>query len=390
MLKDFQKVYGKNTLLFKIAEASLDNPDSQVQDVIYPIAGQTTLTNLVKEFKSSGPGYKKQVHTLIRSSYSSHYRRMLPKLLDLLLFKSNNQTHRPVLDALEWISEHRESKQQYLILNDRIPIDGVVKPKWRDVVIEKHGKTLRINRINYEICVLQALRDRLRCKEIWVEGADKYRNPDEDLPQDFDDNRDNYYQDLGHTKDASEFIATIKKQMTEALTSLNQTLPGNKNVRLKTTGKNRITLTPYEPLPAPANIHKIKEAIQERWPMTSLLDVLKESDLRIDFTSRFSSVASKERLSRDEIQRRLLLVLYALGTNAGIKRLADGPHGFGYRELLYARNQYIHKGSLRAAIRDVVNATLQIRNPDIWGEGTTACASDSKKIGAWDANLLTE
>lgn len=390
MLKDFQKVYGKNTLLFKIAEASLENPDSQVQDVIYPIAGQTTLANLVKEFKSSGPGYKKQVHTLIRSSYGSHYRRMLPKLLDLLLFKSNNQTHRPVLDALEWISEHRESKQQYLILNDRIPIDGVVKPKWRDVVIEKHGKTLRINRINYEICVLQALRDRLRCKEIWVEGADKYRNPDEDLPQDFDNNRDNYYQDLGHTKDASEFISTIKKQMTEALTSLNQTLPGNKNVRLKTTGKNRITLTPYEPLPEPANIHKIKEAIQERWPMTSLLDVLKESDLRIDFTSRFSSVASKERLSRDEIQRRLLLVLYALGTNAGIKRLADGPHGFGYRELLYARNQYIHKDSLRAAIRDVVNATLQIRNPDIWGEGTTACASDSKKIGAWDANLLTE
>lgn len=125
----------------------------------------------------------------------------------------------------------------------------MVKPKWRDVVIEKHGKTLRINRINYEICVLQALRDRLRCKEIWVEGADKYRNPDEDLPQDFDDNRDNYYQDLGNTKDASEFISTIKKQMTEALTSLNQTLPGNKNVRLKTTGKNRITLIPYEPLP---------------------------------------------------------------------------------------------------------------------------------------------
>ncbi|MER9557998.1 hypothetical protein [Mesorhizobium sp. M0323] len=43
----------------------------------------------------------------------------------------------------------------------------------------------QINRINYEICVLTALPERIRCKEIWVVGADRYRNPDEDLPQDF-------------------------------------------------------------------------------------------------------------------------------------------------------------------------------------------------------------
>lgn len=28
--------------------------------------------------------------------------------------------------------------------------------------------------------------------------------------------------------------------------------------------------------------------------------------------------------------------------------------------------------------------------PHIWGEGTTACASDSKKFGSWDHNLMTE
>ncbi|WP_156495162.1 Tn3 family transposase, partial [Oleiphilus sp. HI0128] len=373
MLKDFQKVYGKNTILFRIAEASLEKPSATVQEVIYPIAGESTLTNLVKEFKSSGSGYKNQVHTLIRSSYGGHYRRMLPKLLELLKFKSNNTLHRPVLEALEWIADHRESKQQYIILNDRVPIDGVIKPKWREVVIEKQGKTRRINRINYEICVLQMLREKLRCKEIWVEGADKYRDPDEDLPTDFEEKRNSYYQILGHTQDAAEFVSQLKSDMGAALSHLNNTIPKNKHVRLKPQGKNRISVSPYEPLPDPENILSIKSSIQEKWPMTSLLDVLKESDLRIDFTSRFSSVASRERLSRDEIQRRLLLVLYALGTNAGIKRLADGPHGFGYRELLHVRNQFVHKDSLRAAIRDVVNATLRARNPDIWGEGTTAC-----------------
>ena len=38
----------------------------------------------------------------------------------------------------------------------------------------------------------------------------------------------------------------------------------------------------------------------------------------------------------------------------------------------------------------MVNATLAVRHPGIWGEGTTACASDSKHFGAFDQNLMTE
>ena len=43
--------------------------------------------------------------------------------------------------------------------------------------------------INYEICVLQTLREQLRCKEIWVAGANRFRNPDDDLPTDVADRR---------------------------------------------------------------------------------------------------------------------------------------------------------------------------------------------------------
>ena len=51
---------------------------------------------------------------------------------------------------------------------------------------------------------------------------------------------------------------------------------------------------------------------------------------------------------------------------------------------------FLHKDALREAIARVANATLAIRRPDIWGEGTTSCASDAKKFGAWDQNLMTE
>jgi hypothetical protein len=45
---------------------------------------------------------------------------------------------------------------------------------------------------------------------------------------------------------------------------------------------------------------------------------------------------------------------------------------------------------LRASVASVCNAIFRCRKPEVWGEGTTACASDSKQFGAWDQNLLTE
>lgn len=50
----------------------------------------------------------------------------------------------------------------------------------------------RVNRITYEICALGALREQLRSKEIWVVGAKRYGNPDEDLPADFNTRREIY------------------------------------------------------------------------------------------------------------------------------------------------------------------------------------------------------
>lgn len=207
LLADFQKVHGKTALLFRIAEAVLNNPEGRVKEVVYPIAGEDTLKSLLKEFKSSGPAYQQQVHKILRSSYSNHYRRMLPKILDALTFCSGNSCHHPVLDALDWLKDHESSTQRYIRLEDSIPVEGVIQPKWHDIVIEEHQGEKRINRINYEICVMQALRNRLRSKEIWVVDADRYRNPDDDLPQDFDANRENYYRDLGQTTDATAFVS---------------------------------------------------------------------------------------------------------------------------------------------------------------------------------------
>jgi hypothetical protein len=102
------------------------------------------------------------------------------------------------------------------------------------------------------------------------------------------------------------------------------------------------------------------------------------------------SAGAREHLDRLTLQKRLLLCLYALGTNTGLKRMSGGEHSQRYKDLLYVHRRFLHRDALRNAIAQVANAIFQARLTHIWGEATTACASDSKKFGAWDQNLLTE
>ncbi|MCF6433854.1 transposase, partial [Leisingera sp. MMG026] len=132
----------------------------------------------------------------------------------------------------------------------------------------------------------------------------------------------------------------------------------------------------------------MKAEIGRRWPMTGLLDALKETALDTGFLDAFETSASREAL--DRIVRDQRLCLYGPGTNAGLKRVAAGVPGISYDELLHIRRRYIDPASLRAAAAKVADATLAVRNPVVWGDAGTACAAVSTKFGAWDRNLMTE
>lgn len=76
---------------------------------------------------------------------------MIPQLLEMLEFRSNNDIHRPVIQALELLKKYAQSKARYYDSGEDIPIDGVLKSGWKEILLEKDpdGKE-RINRINYE------------------------------------------------------------------------------------------------------------------------------------------------------------------------------------------------------------------------------------------------
>lgn len=198
------------------------------------------------------------------------------------------------------ISNHRASIRKLFGFRTATIWDGEEMLDWLKAEILP-------NELNYEISVLQALRERLCCKEIWVVGANRYRNPDEDLPTDFDQHRQNYYQALTLPEDVETFISDLQQRMASGLEKLDKGMPKNSDVTLIGQNQGLIRLRPFEPAPEPINLKQLKGEINRLWHQTSLLD-----------------------------------------------------------------------------------AIFEIRSPDIWGEGTTTCASDSKHFGAWSQNLMTQ
>jgi TnpA family transposase len=241
--------------------------------------------------------------------------------------------------------------------------------------------------------VLAALRDAIRRREIWVVGALRWRDPEGDLPQDFEENRDFHYGALGQPLDPTPFVEGLKGRLSAALSALDSALAAG------TTGGVRVTTRRGEPwisvpklgrLEEPENLSGLKGEIRRRWGTVDLLEILKEADFLIGFTEEFASVASRRVVPPDVLRKRLLLVLFALGTNVGIRQIvASGEHGESEAVLRRVRRTFVTRDNLRAAVARVVNATFAVRDEALWGEGT-ACASDSKKFGSWSSNFMTE
>ena len=97
---------GKQGLLFALAGAALEHPDETVRKALFPVVAEATLRDLVKEAEANERIFQQRVRKVIRGSYSNHYRRMLPKLLEALEFRCSNTTYRPVMEALELLDRY--------------------------------------------------------------------------------------------------------------------------------------------------------------------------------------------------------------------------------------------------------------------------------------------
>jgi len=323
----------------------------------------------------------------MRSLYSHGSRKMLLALLNSFIFRTHNPDTEVLLKAIDFIKANQHQPDEHYPDLKEVPIDGVINSAWLSAVIESN----QVNRMNYEIAVLETLRTQLRCKNIWVEGAYRYRNPDEDFPKEFDNQKEKFYKQLGLPMDADDYISPLKAFLEQSLQKLNDSIASNDKVKIVKTKKGgKIKLSPSDAQNEPINLALLQQEILRRWSTINLIDILKETDLRVNLSQHFNTVASRENIDEDELQKRLLLCLYGIGSNVGLKRISAANNDVSYSDLRYIKRRFINTTNVKAAIVEIVNNILEIRDPRIWGDVTTGVACDSTQVSSWDQNLITE
>jgi hypothetical protein len=371
LISEFRKVAGKETLLFRLAEAAIARPDDTVRAVVYPVAGETTLRDLVAEYKSYGPAYRRTVQTTLRASYTGHYRRGLIRLLEALEFRAGSSACQPVIDALALIRRHAAAgSRHYYPAGEHVPAHGGITEDWKPLVYrtDQHGHQ-RVVRMAYEVVTFQALREHLRCKEIWITGADRWRNPDEDLPADFETRRAEHYASLRKPLDPQEFVTGLREEMRAELDALHEALPRLDWLQIAGRREGAIKLTPLDAAPEPRNLRLLKKEIAARWGTVPLVDMLKEAVLRTGCLAAATSATARGDLDSGMLAERLLLAVYGYGTNTGIRAVAAGEHGHNEDDIRYVRRRYLSAQAARSIAVEIANATFAARRQALWGTG---------------------
>ncbi len=200
---------------------------------------------------------------------------------------------------------------------------------------------------------------------------------------------------LNVSEDGKEMVRKLKEEMVSSIKEFNDDFPNNQDVTIKkkTTKsgkvKHRLCLTPYIKQDDPQNIQMLKNEIEWLWPNNSLLDILKEADLRIGLTQELIRMTDRVAIDPKVLQERLLLCLFAMGTNTEFKKVCAGS-AHTEADLLYVKKRFITPEGLQHILTKLSNSILAIRDKKIWGNSISLFASDATKFAVWDGNAMSE
>ena len=85
-----RKVFGKNQILYRIAEVATNNPDGTVREVLFSEIGEEVFQRLLEESRRGEISYEVVRSQVIRKKYRHSYRPMMKPVLDVLMFRSNS------------------------------------------------------------------------------------------------------------------------------------------------------------------------------------------------------------------------------------------------------------------------------------------------------------
>ena len=288
---------------------------------------------------------------------SSKFKRNLRHLFADLEF-SGRVEDAPLLDAVVFLQEIlRQGKSLRQTQLSKFPIAVIPKSQQRYLFVPEiepgKGKHLDIDR--YEFLVYRLLRNAIEAGDVYVQDSTEYRRFEDDLISDA------RWQDKAvvlREIDApillapiDETLAVFRNALEDKFKTVNQRIANGDNLhlKLKKVGeKRRWTLVyPKEEEPSDSSFYG-------QLPGVNIADLLWFIAGRTDFLNAFTHVLERY-VKTDPDVREILAAVVAMGTNMGMRKMADVSSLSNSSLLTTARN-YIRLETLHAANDVISNA----------------------------------
>ena len=290
-------------------------------------------------------------------------RRFLPLLLDTLHFQATDAGEH----VLEAIRALREIDSKHSLTEADVPI-GIVTRAWRRLVLSEPGK---VSRSAYTFCALEALRDALHRRDVFVARSDRWGDPRSVLLPEraWEISREQTRTSLKLPTDPKEFVAILGTELDAAY---QRTLDGlRRDHPIFEVAEGRIDLEKLDAFDEPSSLRALRARIDAMLPDVDLPELLLEIATRTRFTTAFTHEREPSaRLSDLEVS--IIAVLIAQACNVGYKPLVDEKvPALRLERLKYVARHYVRPESDRRHAM-IVDYHAKLPLAIEWGGGEVA------------------
>ena len=362
----------------------LEQSDSIVGQNLKNILSKQNIPSLLEDCEQLSAFHGNNYFPLLWRLYRSH-RSALFRLISALEFKSTSRDDSMIM-ALEFLiaSENRRGD------NLEAAVDlSFAEEKWREIVLKTVDGLPAYDRKLFEVCVFSHLAQELKSGDIAVIGSEEYGDYRDGLLdwEECEPMVEEYCREVELPAYASEFTAQLKVILSIIAEEIDKSYP--KNSALSIDEKGELVLKKNEKQESSTTAKKLEEAILERMPERSLLDILSNVQFHTNWTRHFGPLSGSDPKLGRPVER-YLLTLFTYGCNLGPSQAARHMRGIvSARMLGFVNQRHVNAKKLDAALVDLLNNYHLFRLPKFWGDGSHVSA-DGTKYDLSEQNLMAE
>src|SRR5215207_9076851 len=322
-------------------------PSQPVADAIFSRVDRAGLVDAVAAMERLAP--RRRTVRATSSSPGAVRRYLLLLLLDTLDFYATDAGE-PTLDALDPL---RRTPCQRRLTPQELPTE-LIPRHWRPLVEPEPG---RIDRAAYTMCALEALRDGLRRRDVYVARSERYGDSRASLLDAPARNvsRSDVYRSLSLPETPEPFRERLGAELDAAYRRTLEGLHAEHPVHELATG--RLPVEQFDALPEPPSLLALRDQVDRHLPDADLPDLLLEITAKTGLIDGFTH-QHEPRARLADLQTSLCAVLVAQGCNVGYSALVDETI-----PALEARPKYVARHYIRPQTLIAANARISTTTP---------------------------